>query len=82
MPDQSTRPTAREMLEEVIDLLGGGLPILLLPLLVTSLPGVILFIIAPAVLVLALVALPVVVAGMLALPPYLLVRAIRRRRRV
>jgi Flp pilus assembly protein TadB len=74
------RPTLTEMLGEVIDL-SAGLGILLLPLLVTALPGVILFLLLPAVLLIGAVAAPVAIAAMLFAPPYLLVRATRRRLR-
>jgi hypothetical protein len=74
------RPTLTEMLGEVIDL-SAGLGILLLPLLVTALPGVILFLLLPAVLLIGAVAAPVAIAAVLLAPPYLLVRATRRRLR-
>jgi hypothetical protein len=74
-PDPA-RPTLGEMLWEVVDL-SSGLTIILLPLLLLGLPGLILFILAPAALLLA----PVALAGAVAAPPYLLVRAIRRRLR-
>jgi Flp pilus assembly protein TadB len=72
-------PTAGDIVRETVDL-GGGLAIVLLPLYATALPGVLLFIVAPAVLLLALVAAPVVLVAALVAPPYLLVRLARRRR--
>jgi hypothetical protein len=66
------------MLTEVVDL-AGGLAAGLLPLLLLAVPGIILFVVLPAILLLAL-ALPFVVIGTaIALPPYVLAR--RRRRR-
>jgi hypothetical protein len=68
------RPTQYGPLSEVVDLTV-GLGIVLLPLTVIALPGVILLLIVP----LALLAAPVALLGALAVPPYLLVRALRRR---
>ena len=68
------RPTQYGPLTEVVDLTV-GVGILLLPLTVIALPGVILLLIVP----LALLAAPVALLGALAVPPYLLVRALRRR---
>ena len=69
-----------QMIEEVVDLTA-GLGILLLPLLATALPGVILFLVLPAALLLAVAAAPVALTAAVAAPPYLLVRSVRRRRR-
>ena len=67
------------MLTEVVDL-AGGLAAGLLPLLLLAVPGIILFVVLPAILLLAL-ALPFVVIGTaIAVPPYVLAR--RRRRGV
>jgi hypothetical protein len=67
------------MLEELIDL-SAGLAVGLLPLLVLSVPGIVLFVVLPAIVLLAL-ALPLAAIGaVLAVPPYLLAR--RRRRPV
>jgi Flp pilus assembly protein TadB len=74
------RPTLGEMLGQVVDL-SAGLGILLLPLLATALPGVILMLVLPAVLLVGAAAVPVAIAGALLAPPYLLVRSIRRRLR-
>lgn len=68
------------MLEEVLDL-SAALAILLLPLLITAVPGVILLLVLPAVLVLAAAAVHVAIAVAILAPPYLLVRAVRRRLR-
>jgi Flp pilus assembly protein TadB len=73
-------PTVREMLEEALNLTA-GLSILLMPLLVISLPGVILFLILPAVLIGAAVAIPAALAGAVLAPPYLLFKRLGRRRR-
>jgi Flp pilus assembly protein TadB len=72
-------PTFGEMLDEGLGLVA-GLTTMLLPLFLTAVPGVVLLLVAPAVLVLAVVALPVMVAGAILAPPYLVVRAIRGRR--
>jgi hypothetical protein len=72
-------PTFGEMLEAGLGLIA-GLVTMLLPLFITAVPGVVLLLIAPAVLVLAVAALPVMLAGAFLAPPYLVVRAIRRGR--
>jgi hypothetical protein len=74
------RPTLAEMLGQVVDL-SAGLGILLLPLLATALPGVILLLVLPAILLAGAVAVPLAIAAALLAPPYLLVRAARRRLR-
>ena len=68
------------MLEEVIDL-SAGLVVVLLPLFLLSVPGIILFFVLPAILLLALAAPLAVIGAVIAAPPYLLVRWLRRRRR-
>ena len=73
------RPTPLAMVEEVVDL-SVGLGILLLPLVLTAVPGLILFFALPAVLLLAVTAVPAIVLGAIVAPPYLLVRSIVRRR--
>jgi Flp pilus assembly protein TadB len=75
-PDQ---PTAVEMLEEVAGL-ATGLTAALLPLFLISVPGVILLLVLPAALLVLAAALPVAIGAALLAPPYLLVRAVRRRR--
>jgi hypothetical protein len=68
------------MLEEVVDL-SAGVAVGLLPLLLLSVPGIILFVALPAILLLAL-ALPLVVIGAtIAAPAYLLARRRRGRAR-
>jgi hypothetical protein len=68
------------MLEELIDL-SAGAGVALLPVLLLAVPGIILFVVLPAILLLA-VAVPLAVIGALvAGPPYLLARWLRRRRR-
>ena len=87
MPDRSVspqrepsdHPSVGAMLGEVIDITA-GLGIILLPLFAIALPGVILLLILPAVLLLGAVVLPIELAGALLAPPYLLVRRVRRRR--
>jgi Flp pilus assembly protein TadB len=68
-------PTA---IEEVLDL-AAGFGIILLPLFTISLGGIILFLVAPVVLVLLAAAIPVVVAGVLLGPPLLLARFVWQR---
>ena len=68
------------MLEELIDL-SVGLGIMLLPLLLLSVPAIVLFVVLPAILVLAVAAPLAVISAMIAAPPYLLARWLRRRRR-
>ena len=68
------------MLEDLIDLsVGAG--VALLPLLLLAVPGIVLFVVLPAILPLA-GAVPLAALGaVLAAPPYLLARGLRRRRR-
>jgi hypothetical protein len=63
------------MLEEVIDL-SVGFGVTLLPLLLLAIPGIILVVLPPVILLIAL-AIPLAV---LAVPPYLVARWLRRRR--
>ena len=68
------------MLEDTINL-SVGLGIALLPVLLLAVPGIILFVVLPAILLLAL-AVPVAAIGaVIAAPPYVLARWLRRRRR-
>lgn len=68
------------MLEELIDL-STGLGVALLPLLLVAVPAIILFVLLPAILLLAL-AIPLAVIGaVMAVPPYVVARWMRRRRR-
>jgi hypothetical protein len=68
--------TGGEMLEELLDI-GTGVGIILLPLWLVFVPGLLLFIVLPIVVLLA----PVALLGALLAPPFLLVRWIRGRRR-
>jgi Flp pilus assembly protein TadB len=68
------------MLEEVIDLTV-GLGVALLPLLVLSVPAIVLFVVLPAILLLALAAPQALIGAVIAVPPYLVARRLRRRRR-
>jgi hypothetical protein len=68
------------MLEELIDL-SAGLGVALLPLLLLAVPGIILFVVLPALLLLALAAPLAVIGTVIAVPPYLVARWLRRRRR-
>ncbi len=76
-PAPHTPKTGRDMLWEVVELLG-GLAAMLLPLLLLAVPGLVLFLVLPAALVLLLVALPATLAAAAVGLPYLLVRAVRR----
>ena len=71
--------TGREMLWEVIEL-AGGFGAMLMPLLLLAVPGIALFVVLPAALVLLVAAIPVTIAAAAVGLPYLLVRAIRRQR--
>jgi hypothetical protein len=61
------------MLEELIDL-SVGLGVALLPLLLLAVPGIILFVVLPALLLLALAAPLAVIGAVIAVPPYLVAR--------
>jgi hypothetical protein len=76
--DSIHRPTFAEMLEELIDL-STGLGVALLPALLLSVPGIILFVVLPAILLLALAAPLAVIGVVIAGPPYLVARWRRRR---
>lgn len=76
---QLPRATFGEMLEELIDL-SAGLGVALLPVLLLAVPGIILFVVLPAILLLALAAPLAVIGTVFAAPPYLLARWLRRRR--
>ena len=67
------------MLEEVLDL-SAGFGVALLPMLVLSVPGIILFVVLPAILLVALAAPLAAIGAMIAVPPFLLSRWRRRRR--
>jgi hypothetical protein len=75
-------PTRRgsTAIEEVLDLTA-GFGIILLPLFATSLAGVILFLVAPVVLVLVAAAIPVVLGALLLAPPFLIGRFVWRHAR-
>jgi uncharacterized membrane protein len=68
------------MLEELIDL-SAGFGVALMPVLLLAVPGIILFVVLPAILLLAVAAPLVAIGAVLATPPYLLARWLRRRRR-
>ena len=77
---QTSHPTFGEILEEVINL-SAGLVVALLPLFLLSVPGIILFFVLPAILLLALAAPLAVIGAVIAAPPYLLARWLRRHQR-
>ena len=68
------------MLEDTINLIV-GLGIALLPVLLLAVPGIILFVVLPAILLLALAVPLAAIGAVIAVPPYLLARWLRRRRR-
>ena len=61
--------------------LAAGLGVALMPVLLLAVPGIILFVVLPGILLLALAAPLAVVGAVIATPPYLLTRWLRRRRR-
>jgi hypothetical protein len=67
------------MLEELIDL-SVGVGVAGLPLLLLAVPGIILFVVLPGILLLA-VAAPLAAIGAVIAAPFLLARWLRRRRR-
>ena len=77
---QPPRPTFGEMLGEVVDL-SVGLGVALLPLLVLSVPAILLFVVVPAILLLAVAAPLALIGAVIAVPPYVVARWLRRRRR-
>jgi hypothetical protein len=68
---QPSHPAFGEILGEVIDL-STGLAVALLPLFLLTVPGIIVFVVLPAILLLALAAPLAVIGAVLAAPPYLL----------
>ena len=79
-PPQPLRPTFGEMLEELLDL-GGGLAIVLLPVLLLAVPAIVLFVVLPAIVLLVPVAALAAIGAALAAPPYLAGAWLLRRRR-
>ena len=67
------------MLEEVIDL-STGFGVAMMPVLLLAMPGIVLCVVLPAILLLALAA-PLAVLGALIAGPFLLARRLRRRPR-
>jgi hypothetical protein len=70
-------PTLGDMLWEVADLVGGAV-ITLLPVLLLAVPSAVLFLVLPGLVLLAVAAIPIVVAGAILTPAYLLTRSVRR----
>jgi Flp pilus assembly protein TadB len=68
-----------ELAGEVLEL-AAGVVIMLLPLMLLSVPAIVLFVVGPAALLGLIVAAVVLVAGIVLGPPVLLLRALRRRR--
>jgi hypothetical protein len=73
-------PTAIEQLGEIFDL-GGGFVVAALPFLLTAVPGLALFFVFPALLLLAVAAVPILVLAILLGPPVLVWRLVRGRPR-
>jgi hypothetical protein len=71
-------PTFLQIFEEISEL-GAGLNVMLMPFVLIAVPGIILLLVLPAVVLLAAAAVPAVIVAAVIGPPYLLVRAIRRR---
>ena len=76
-PPPTPRPATGEMLWELADLASGAV-VMLLPLLLLAMPGIALFVVLPALVLLAVAVVPVAVAGAIVAPVYLLVRLLRR----
>jgi hypothetical protein len=74
-PTQGDGPTAVEMLEDVLDLIGGSV-VALLPLFVLSVPGIVSL--GLVLVPLAVLAVPVALVAGLVAAPFLVVRALRR----
>jgi len=74
---RETSPTFGAILWEVGDLVGGAV-VGLLPVLLLAVPSAVLFLVLPALVLLAVAAVPVVVAGAILGPTYLLTRLVRR----
>ena len=72
-------PPISTVLEE-LGALGAGLVAALMPVLLLSVPGIILFVLLPAILLLVLAVPLAVVGALIAGPPYLIARWARRRR--
>ena len=77
----SNRPTTSDLLWEVTELAGGA-AVMFLPMLLLAVPGILVFVVLPGLVLLAVVAAPVVVAGAILAPMYLLARLVRRRSNV
>ena len=76
---QPADSTFGEMLEEVIDL-STGFGVALMPALLLAMPGIVLCVVLPAILLLALAA-PMALIGAVIAGPFLLARRLRRRPR-
>jgi hypothetical protein len=72
-------PTTADLLWEASELASGAV-VMLLPMLLLAVPGILLFAVLPALVLLAVAAVPAVVAGVILAPAYLLSRIVRQRR--
>ncbi len=68
--------TLSDLLWEVADLAGGA-AVVFLPLLLLAVPSAVLFLLLPALVLLAVAAVPVVVVGIVLVPAYLVTRSLR-----
>ena len=73
---QQSNRTTSEMLWEVTELAGGA-AVMFLPMMLLAVPGILVFVVLPGLVLLAVVAAPVVVAGAILAPMYLLARLVR-----
>jgi hypothetical protein len=74
-PTRTDEPTVLEMVEDVVDLIGGGVAALL-PLFVLCVPGIVLL--GIVLVPLAVLAVPVALVAAVVSAPFLVVRALRR----
>ena len=72
------RPSLASLAGEVIDL-STGFGVLTLPLVLTAVPGIFLFLLLPAIALAAVAAIPAMIGGLLLGPPYIVLRLVRRR---
>jgi hypothetical protein len=75
----SNAPTlpSSDSVAEALDVTA-GVGILLLPLLTIALPGVLLLLVVPVAALVLAASVPLLVAGAILVPPYLVVRAVLR----
>ena len=79
MQKSNRPPTTSELLWEVTELAGGA-AVMFLPMLLLAVPGILVFVVLPGLVLLAVAAAPIVVAVAILAPMYLLTRLVRRLR--